>query len=152
MEIRAALAVRWRDRGSPRHLTILGRAGHRRSVSTSSANPAIAEFSQRSSSLSMDRNPHDSAVFMDTTHEVPIFVSYNVFADALGTTYAFACRPAAAAETLQTLIYNEQLRTRLRRHLLADVSTFNHELAESAKRAVREQRRPALEYPPLNVT
>lgn len=62
--------------------------------------------------------------------EVPIFVTQNVTAEALGYHSAFSVANPDGSETLQTMIYTSWLDPRLVDPLFADVSTFNHEEAE----------------------
>ena len=101
----------------------------------------------------MDSQIHTMLQFMDIQpDEVPIFVSYNVFADALGYHDAFSVPTGGGAETLQTLIYTSWLEPAFVGDLLADVSTFNHELAEWLNDPFVNNVVPLWEYPPLNVT
>ena len=64
------------------------------------------------------------------TDEVPIFVTGNVTAQALGYHNAFPITNSDGTVTLQTMIYTSWLDQRLVSPLLADVSTANHEIAE----------------------
>jgi hypothetical protein len=101
----------------------------------------------------MDSQIHTMLQFMDIQpDEVPIFVSYNVFADALGYHDAFSVPTGGGTETLQTLIYTSWLEPAFVGDLLADVSTFNHELAEWLNDPFVNNVVPLWEYPPLNVT
>ena len=55
-------------------------------------------------------NPHTMLQFMDIEpDEVPIFVSQNVFADALAYHDAISVPTRGGGETLQTLIYTSWL-------------------------------------------
>lgn len=101
----------------------------------------------------MDSIIHTVLQFVDVDpDEVPIFVSYNVFADALGYHDAFAVQGKRGAEVLQTLIYTTWLEQELVGDLLADVSTFNHELAEWLNDPYVNNIVPTWLYPPLNQT
>jgi hypothetical protein len=82
--------------------------------------------------------------------ELPIFVTYNVFADALGYHDAFPVGKSDGTETLQTLIYTSWLEPALVGDLLADVSTFNHELGEWLNDPYVNNIVPEWTYPPLN--
>jgi hypothetical protein len=62
--------------------------------------------------------------------EVPIFVTQNVTAEALGYHNAFSVSKDDDSETLQTMIYTSWLDPRFVDPLFADVSTFNHEEGE----------------------
>ena len=62
--------------------------------------------------------------------ELPIFVTYNVFADALGYHDAFVVGQNDGTEVLQTLVYSSWLEPAIVGDLLADVSTLNHEIGE----------------------
>lgn len=62
--------------------------------------------------------------------ELPIFVTDNVFADALGYHDAFAVGQDDGTDVLQTLVYSSWLEPALVGELLADVSTLNHEIGE----------------------
>jgi hypothetical protein len=83
--------------------------------------------------------------------EVPIFVTQNVFAQALGYHDAFPSPNDDDSETLQTLIYTSWLDINLVGDLLADVSTLNHELAEWLDDPFVNNIVPLWAYPPLNV-
>ena len=101
----------------------------------------------------MDSQIHTMLQFMDIEpDEVPVFVSYNVFADALGYHDAFSVPTGGGNETLQTLIYTSWLEPAFVGDLLADVSTFNHELGEWLNDPFVNNIVPLWEYPPLNVT
>lgn len=80
--------------------------------------------------------------------EVPIFVTQNVTAEALGYHDAFSIPNSDASETLQTLIYTSWLDPRLVDPLFADVSTFNHEVAEWINDPFVNNLVPVWMYPP----
>jgi hypothetical protein len=81
--------------------------------------------------------------------EVPIFVTYNVSADvALGYHDAFSVGKADGTDVLQTLIYTSWLEPAAFGDLLADVSTFNHELAELLNDPYVNNVVPLWKYPP----
>jgi hypothetical protein len=79
----------------------------------------------------MDSTIHTILQFVDVDpDEVPIFVTYNVFADALGYHDAFVVGSKHGNDVLQTLIYTSWLEQDLVGSLLADISTINHEVGE----------------------
>jgi hypothetical protein len=79
----------------------------------------------------MDSTIHTILQFSDVQpDELPIFVTDNVFADALGYHDAFAVGQNDGTEVLQTLVYSSWLEPALVGPLLADVSTLNHEIGE----------------------
>ena len=82
--------------------------------------------------------------------ELPIFVTYNVFADALGYHDAFPVGKSDGTETLQTLVYTSWFEPAVFGDLLADVSTFNHELGEWLNDPYVNNIVPEWAYPPLN--
>ena len=101
----------------------------------------------------MDSIIHTILQFADVQpDEVPIFVTYNVFADALGYHDAFTTVGKGGKEALQTLIYTSWLEQEIVGDLLADVSTINHELAEWLNDPYVNNVVPVWLYPPLNVT
>jgi hypothetical protein len=100
----------------------------------------------------MDAQIHTALQFMHIDEdELPIFVTDNVFADALGYHDAFV-QPNGDTNTLQTLIYTSWLDGALVGDLLADVSTINHELGEWLNDPYVNNFVPTWEFPPLNVT
>ena len=82
--------------------------------------------------------------------EVPIFVTQNVTAEALGYHDAFPVSNDDGKVTLQTLIYTSWLDPRLVDPLFADVSTFNHELGEWLNDPFVNNVVPDWMYPPPN--
>ena len=80
--------------------------------------------------------------------EVPIFVTQNVTAEALGYHSAFSISKGDGSEALQTMIYTSWLDPRLVDPLLADVSTFNHEEAEWINDPFINNVVPDWKYPP----
>jgi len=79
----------------------------------------------------MDSTIHTLLQFIGVQpDELPIFVTQNVFADALGYHDAFAVGQSDGSAVLQTLIYTSWLDINLVGPLLADVSTLNHEMGE----------------------
>lgn len=80
--------------------------------------------------------------------EVPIFVTGNVTAEALGYHDAFSIGNDDGTETLQTLIYTSWLDPELVDPLFADVSTFNHEQAEWLNDPYVNNFVPTWMYPP----
>jgi hypothetical protein len=84
--------------------------------------------------------------------ELPIFVTYNVTADALGYHDAFLVGQNDGATVLQTLVYTSWLEPSLVGDLLADVSTINHELGEWLNDPYVNNVVPVWTYPPLNAT
>jgi hypothetical protein len=101
----------------------------------------------------MDSIIHTILQFVDVQpDEVPIFVTYNVFADALGYHDAFTVGKDDGTDVLQTLIYTSWLEGDVVGDLLADVSTFNHELGEWLNDPYVNNVVPTWLYPPLNAT
>jgi hypothetical protein len=97
----------------------------------------------------MDSTIHTILQLVDVQpDELPIFVTYNVFADALGYHDAFPVGKDDGSETLQTLIYTSWLEQDLVGDLLADVSTFNHELGEWLNDPFVNNIVPLWKYPP----
>jgi hypothetical protein len=80
--------------------------------------------------------------------EVPIFVTQNVTAEALGYHTAFSVPNNDGSETLQTFIYTSWLDPSLVDPLFADVSTFNHEEGELLNDPFVNNIVPTWEYPP----
>jgi hypothetical protein len=99
----------------------------------------------------MDSTIHTILQFMDIgPDEVPVFVTYNVFADALGYHDAFPVGNDDGSDTLQTLIYTSWLEEAVVGDLLSDVSTFNHELGEWLNDPYVNNPAPLWAYPPSN--
>ncbi|MFN8058575.1 MAG: hypothetical protein U0Q12_05370 [Vicinamibacterales bacterium] len=99
----------------------------------------------------MDSTLHTILQFIDVDpDEVPIFVTDNVFADALGYHDAFDVANRDGSETLQTLIYTSWLDGDIVGDLLADVSTFNHELGEWLNDPYVNNIVPLWAFPPSN--
>jgi hypothetical protein len=84
--------------------------------------------------------------------ELPIFVTYNVFADALGYHDAFPAGQNDGTTVLQTLVYTSWLEPALVGDLLADVSTLNHEVGEWLNDPYVNNVVPTWTFPPLNAT
>jgi len=82
--------------------------------------------------------------------EVPIFVTQNVTAEALGYHSAFSISNDDNTETLQTMIYTSWLDPHLVDPLIADVSTFNHEEGEWLNDPFVNNIVPDWMYPPPN--
>ena len=80
--------------------------------------------------------------------EVPIFVTDNVTAEALGYHSATAVPNKDGSETLQTYIFTSWLDPALVDPLFADVSTFNHEEAEWINDPFINNIVPVWKYPP----
>jgi len=80
--------------------------------------------------------------------EVPIFVTDNVTAQALGYHNAFPVSNADGSQTLQTLIYTSWLDPALVDPIIADVSTFNHEELEWINDPFVNNVVPIWKYPP----
>ena len=79
----------------------------------------------------MDSTIHTILQFSDVQpDELPVFVTDNVFADALGYHDAFVVGQSDGTDVLQTLVYSSWLEPALVGDLLADVSTLNHEVGE----------------------
>jgi hypothetical protein len=82
--------------------------------------------------------------------EVPIFVTYNSFADfALGYHDGYHVAHADGSEGLQTLIYTSWLEEDLVGSLLADISTLNHEVGEWLNDPYVNNIVPTWMYPPV---
>jgi hypothetical protein len=79
---------------------------------------------------------------------LPIFVTDNVTAEALGYHNASTVTDQAGVTTLQTYIYTAWLDPALVPPILADVSTFNHELAEWTNDPFINNVVPDWVYPP----
>jgi len=80
--------------------------------------------------------------------ELPVFVTQDVTAEALGYHTAFSVVNPDATENLQTYIYTSWLDPRFVDPILADVSTFNHELAEWLNDPFINNVVPVWMYPP----
>jgi hypothetical protein len=80
--------------------------------------------------------------------ELPIFVTQNVTAEALGFHNAFSIVNPDATENLQTYIYSSWLDPSLVSSLLADVSTLNHEVGEWLNDPFVNNVVPTWMYPP----
>jgi hypothetical protein len=80
--------------------------------------------------------------------ELPIFVTQNVTAEALGYHNAFSIVNPDATENLQTYIFSSWLDPRLVSSLLADVSTLNHEVGEWLNDPFVNNVVPTWMYPP----
>jgi hypothetical protein len=80
--------------------------------------------------------------------EVPIFVTQDVTAEALGYHTAISAFDGAGGETLQTYIYTSWLDPRLVDPIIADVSTINHELGEWLNDPFVNNVVPTWRYPP----
>jgi hypothetical protein len=80
--------------------------------------------------------------------ELPVFVTQNVTAEALGYHTAFSSLNDDDSETLQTFIYTSWLDPRIVDPIVADVSTFNHELAEWLNDPFINNIVPTWRYPP----
>jgi len=82
--------------------------------------------------------------------ELPIFVTDNVTAQALGYHNAFPVSNADGSQTLQTLIYTSWLDPALVDPIIADVSTFNHEELEWINDPFVNNVVPVWMYPPAS--
>ena len=82
--------------------------------------------------------------------ELPIFVTDNVTAQALGYHNAFPVSNADGSQTLQTLIYTSWLDPALVDPIIADVSTFNHEELEWINDPFVNNVVPIWMYPPAS--
>ena len=82
--------------------------------------------------------------------ELPVFVTGNVTAQALGYHTAYSVPNGDGSETLQTFIYTSWLDPRLVDPLFADVSTFNHENGEWLNDPFVNNVVPVWQYPPAN--
>jgi hypothetical protein len=81
--------------------------------------------------------------------EVPMFVTYNVFADrALGYHDAYHVAHADGSEGLQTLIYTSWLEEDLVGPLFADITTLDHEAGEWLNDPYANNFVPTWMYPP----
>jgi hypothetical protein len=80
--------------------------------------------------------------------EVPIFVTGNCIAEALGYHTAFAVPNEDGSETLQTFIYTSWLDPAQVDPLIADVSTINHESGELFNDPFVNNVVPVWAYPP----
>lgn len=83
--------------------------------------------------------------------ELPIFVTDNVIADALGYHDAFAVGKKDNSNVLQTLIYTSWLDPAIVRDIIADVSTFNHELGEWLNDPYVNNIVPTWQYPNIDL-
>jgi hypothetical protein len=82
--------------------------------------------------------------------EVPIFVTQNVTAEALGYHTAFSILNSDSTETLQTAIYTSWLDPDLVDPLFADISTLNHEQGEWLNDPFINDIVPIWMYPPAS--
>jgi len=82
--------------------------------------------------------------------EVPIFVTQNCFAEALGYHTAISATTDNGKENLQTYIYTSWLDENLVGPLLADISTLNHESAELINDPFINNVVPTWMYPPAS--
>lgn len=82
--------------------------------------------------------------------ELPVFVTDDVTAEALGYHSAFAVANDDGTQTLQTYIYTSWLDPAKVDPLIADVSTFNHELGEWLNDPFINNAVPDWMYPPAN--
>jgi len=99
----------------------------------------------------MDSQIHTILQFSDIQpDEVPIFVTDDVFNEALGYHDAFAVANNDGSETLQTFIYTSWFTEKQVGSLLADVSTINHELAEWLNDPFVNNIVPTWEYPDVD--
>jgi hypothetical protein len=81
---------------------------------------------------------------------LPIFVTDDVTAQALGYHAAYAVQDAKGETRLQTFVYTSWLDPTLVDPLVADVSTFNHELAEWLNDPFVNNIVPVWNYPPAS--
>ena len=79
---------------------------------------------------------------------LPIFVTDNVTAEALGYHTAYTIQNDENGTQLQTFIYTSWLDPALVPPIFADVSTFNHELAEWTNDPFTNNMTPDWNYPP----
>jgi hypothetical protein len=79
---------------------------------------------------------------------LPIFVTDDVTAEALGYHTAYAVKDDQGKTRLQTFIYTSWLNPALVDPLFADISTINHELAEWTNDPFGNNRAPDWFYPP----
>jgi hypothetical protein len=97
----------------------------------------------------MDSTIHTILQSIDITpDEVPVFITYDVIIDALGYHDAFPVGNSDGTEVLQTLIFTSWLEPAAFGDLLADVSTFNHELGELLNDPYVNNIVPLWQYPP----
>jgi hypothetical protein len=80
--------------------------------------------------------------------ELPVFVTDDVIAEALGYHTAFSVPNSDGTETLQTFIYTSWLDPALVDPIIADVSTFNHENLEWFNDPFINNVVPDWRYPP----
>lgn len=80
--------------------------------------------------------------------EVPIFVTDSVFNQSLGYHTAYSVTNTDGSETLQTFMYTSWFDVSQLGDLLADVSTFNHELLEWMNDPFINNIVPTWKYPP----
>jgi hypothetical protein len=100
----------------------------------------------------MDSTIHTILQFSDVQpDELPIFVTDNVFADALGYHDAFVVGQNDGTDVLQTLVYSSWLEPALVGDLLADVSTLNHEIGEWLNDPYVNNIVPSWNFPNMNV-
>ena len=99
----------------------------------------------------MDSQARTILQFLDVDADtVPIFVTDNVTAEALGYHTAYAIGKGNSSQKLQTYIYTSWLDPALVPPIFADVSTFNHELAEWVNDPFINNMAPDWFYPPPN--
>lgn len=79
---------------------------------------------------------------------LPIFVTDNVTAEALGYHTAYTVQDGDEGTRIQTFIYTSWLDPALVPPIFADVSTFNHELAEWVNDPFGNNAVPTWNYPP----
>lgn len=100
----------------------------------------------------MDSTIHTLLQFVSVQpDELPIFVTQNVFADALGYHDAFALGQNDGSDILQTLVYTSWLDINLVGPLLADISTLNHEVGEWLNDPYVNNIVPLWNYPNITV-
>jgi hypothetical protein len=80
--------------------------------------------------------------------ELPVFVTQNSIAEALGYHSAIAFSNRDGSETLQTYIYTSWLDPKLVSPIFADVSTINHEMGEWLNDPFINNLVPVWMYPP----
>jgi hypothetical protein len=80
--------------------------------------------------------------------EVPVFVTQNCTAQALGYHTAFSVPNDDGSETLQTFIYTSWLDSALVDPIIADISTINHESGEVFNDPFTNNVAPDWRYPP----
>jgi hypothetical protein len=81
---------------------------------------------------------------------LPIFVTDNVTAEALGYHTAYPVQDGEDGTRVQTFIYTSWLDPAVVPPILADVSTFNHELAEWTNDPFTNNIVPTWAYPPAS--